>query len=155
MCLFYFIDLFIISFCTHSRAGRGNLMLSHSVPHFPPISEGIACWVAELRSSLPRHQSCLHSHFVLLRHDWAQHELIYFIIYLVSLNKICTETELSPLSSLQTLLKAIIPFDDTCFFLMFHFIYFFVLRVQQSIFNSILLEIITHYFFLLIFCFPL
>ena len=28
---------------THSRVGRGNLVLRHSVPQFPPISGGIAC----------------------------------------------------------------------------------------------------------------
>ena len=27
----------------HSRVGRGNIMLRHSVPHFPPSSGGVAC----------------------------------------------------------------------------------------------------------------
>ena len=30
-------------FATHSRVGRGNLLLRHSVPHFLPNSGGIAC----------------------------------------------------------------------------------------------------------------
>ena len=36
----------------HSRVGRGNLVLKHSVPHFPPSSGGIAYWVAELNATL-------------------------------------------------------------------------------------------------------
>ena len=28
---------------THRRVSRGNLVLIHSVPHFPPNSRGIAC----------------------------------------------------------------------------------------------------------------
>ena len=36
----------------HSRVGRGNLVLRHSVPHFSPSSGGIACCVAELNPAL-------------------------------------------------------------------------------------------------------
>ena len=36
----------------HSRVGRENLVLSHSVPHFLPNSGSIACWVAELNAAL-------------------------------------------------------------------------------------------------------
>ena len=36
----------------HSRVGRGNLVLRHSVPHFLPNSGGIACWVAKLNVAL-------------------------------------------------------------------------------------------------------
>ena len=45
----------IISFTLHpihSRVGRGNLLLRHSVPHFLPNSGGIACLVAELNAAL-------------------------------------------------------------------------------------------------------
>ena len=27
----------------HSRVGRGNLVLRHSISHFPPKSGGVAC----------------------------------------------------------------------------------------------------------------
>ena len=33
-------------FCIPHTAGRGNLVLRHFVLHFPPISQGIAYWVA-------------------------------------------------------------------------------------------------------------
>ena len=36
----------------HNRVGRGNLELRHSVPHFQPNYEGIACWVAEVNAAL-------------------------------------------------------------------------------------------------------
>ena len=36
----------------HSRVGRGNLLLRHSVPHFLPNSGGIACLGAELNAAL-------------------------------------------------------------------------------------------------------
>ena len=36
----------------HSRVGRGNLVLWHSVPLFLPNSGGIACWVAQLNAAL-------------------------------------------------------------------------------------------------------
>ena len=35
-----------------SRVARGNLVLRHAVPHFPPNSRGIACCVAELHAAL-------------------------------------------------------------------------------------------------------
>ena len=35
----------------HSRVGTGNRVLRHSVPHFPPKSGGIACWVVELNAA--------------------------------------------------------------------------------------------------------
>ena len=35
----------------HSRVGRANQVLRHSVPHFPPNSGGIACCV-ELNAAL-------------------------------------------------------------------------------------------------------
>ena len=78
----------------HSRVGRGNLVLRHSVPQFPPNSGGIACW-AELnntrfastpegrngnihlskyfissRGDRTHNQSVLQWHFVPLRHGW-------------------------------------------------------------------------------------
>ena len=37
---------------SHSRVGKGNLSLRHSVPHFLPNSGGIACRVAELNAAL-------------------------------------------------------------------------------------------------------
>ena len=49
------VDFFFISFTlypAHSRVDWGNLVLRHSVPHFPPNSGGIACWVAELNAAL-------------------------------------------------------------------------------------------------------
>ena len=36
----------------HSRVGRGNLVLRHSVSHFLPNSGDIACCVAELNAAL-------------------------------------------------------------------------------------------------------
>ena len=36
----------------HSRIGRGNLVLRHTVSHFPLSSGGIAWWVAELNAAL-------------------------------------------------------------------------------------------------------
>ena len=45
----------IISFTlypAHSRVRRGNVVLRHFVPHFPPSSGGIACWMAELNAAL-------------------------------------------------------------------------------------------------------
>ena len=74
----------------HSRVGSENLVLRHSVPHSPPSSEGIACWVAELKTVLcldtrakkwkykyfisssgdrTHNQLILQSNFVPLRHD--------------------------------------------------------------------------------------
>ena len=35
----------------HTRVGRGNLVLRHSVSHFPMVSGGIVCWVAELNAA--------------------------------------------------------------------------------------------------------
>ena len=37
---------------THDKVVRGNLVLRHSVPYFPPSSGGIVCWVAELNAAL-------------------------------------------------------------------------------------------------------
>ena len=34
-----------------AEEGRGNLVLIHSFPHFPPNSGGITCWVAELNAA--------------------------------------------------------------------------------------------------------
>ena len=51
----FFIRFLNISFTlypAHSRVGRRNLVLRHSVPHFPPSFGGIACWVAELNAAL-------------------------------------------------------------------------------------------------------
>ena len=39
-------------YSTHSRIGRGNLVLKPSAPHLPSKSEGIACLVAELNAAL-------------------------------------------------------------------------------------------------------
>ena len=36
----------------YSRVGRGNLVLRHSIPHFPTIFLGIVCWVEELNAAL-------------------------------------------------------------------------------------------------------
>ena len=89
----------------HSRVGRGNLVSRHSVPHFLPNSEGIACWVAErnavlwldtrakkrkykfkqvfhlLEWGLNPQPVDLQSHFVPLRHDWAQLGLLFYLFY--------------------------------------------------------------------------
>ena len=52
------LDFFILSFISftlhpaHSRVGRGNLVLRHSVLYCPPNSGGIACWVTELNAAL-------------------------------------------------------------------------------------------------------
>ena len=48
-----FIDkISFILYPAHGRVVRGNLVLSHSVPHFLPNSRGNACWVAELNATL-------------------------------------------------------------------------------------------------------
>ena len=46
-------------YLTHSRVGRENLVLRHSVTYFPSNSGNIACWVSggTERCPLPRHQS--------------------------------------------------------------------------------------------------
>ena len=36
----FFIKISFTLYPTHSRVGRGNLVLSHSVPHFPSNSAG-------------------------------------------------------------------------------------------------------------------
>ena len=99
------------------RVGRGNLVLRHSVPHFPPNSGGIDCWWKSMPrfSSTPErrngninvnkyfifssgnrthNQSILQSHFVPLRHDKPYHLLklkelwnLYVEIYWIILNK--------------------------------------------------------------------
>ena len=43
---FLLLDIFFTSFAlnpAHRRVCRGNLVVRHSVPHFPPSSGGIAC----------------------------------------------------------------------------------------------------------------
>ena len=37
---------------THSGVGRGNLVLTHSVPQFPPNFIVFACWVVEINALL-------------------------------------------------------------------------------------------------------
>ena len=46
--LFFFI---VTAYPAHSRLDSGNIVLRHSVPHFPSNS-GIACWVAGLNAAL-------------------------------------------------------------------------------------------------------
>ena len=46
------IEISFTLYPAHSRVGRGNLVLRHSVPHFLPNSGAIACWVAELNAAL-------------------------------------------------------------------------------------------------------
>ena len=46
------ISISFTLYTTHSRVGKGNLVLRHSVPHFPPSSGGIACCMAELNAAL-------------------------------------------------------------------------------------------------------
>ena len=57
-------------------------MLRHSVPHFPPTSLGIECWLAELNAALCL-ANCVYSHtLVPLRHNWPQFlKVIYIIIF--------------------------------------------------------------------------
>ena len=55
--IIYANDIFktFISFTlypAHSRVGRGNLVLRHSIPPFLPNFGGIACWVAQLNAAL-------------------------------------------------------------------------------------------------------
>ena len=96
--MFFFISFTL--YLAHSRVGRGNLVLRHSVPHFLPNSGGIASWVTELNSSTPErrngkinlskyfisssgdpthNKSVLQSHFVSQRHDWPH--LIFSLNY--------------------------------------------------------------------------
>ena len=45
-------------YSTHSKVGKENLVLRHSIPHFLPNSGGIACWAIKLNATLRlRHQS--------------------------------------------------------------------------------------------------
>ena len=44
--------LILTLYPAHSKVGKGNLVLRHSVPHVPPHSGGIACSVAELNALL-------------------------------------------------------------------------------------------------------
>ena len=79
----------IMLYSAHSRAGRGNLVLRHSVPYFSTNSGGIAYWVAELNAACleieekngnkylicssgdwTHYQSYLQLHFVPLHHKW-------------------------------------------------------------------------------------
>ena len=61
----------------HSRIARGNLVLRHSVPHFPPNSGDIAC--------SPRHQSGeMEIQIKLIFHflEWLSNPLVGFTVTL-------------------------------------------------------------------------
>ena len=96
-----FIYYFFTLFPAHSWVVRGNLVLRHTVTHYPPNSAGIACWLAELNGALyldtkakkwkcklskyfissrgdrTHNQSILQSYSVSLLHDWPH--LLYFL----------------------------------------------------------------------------
>ena len=74
-------------YSTHSREGKGNLLLRHSVTHIPPNSEGgggiqgrrFASTTKRINENINLNISCgdrthnqshLQAQFVLLRHDW-------------------------------------------------------------------------------------
>ena len=50
----YFFNMSLINqlHAVWCSVGRGNLVLRHSVSHFPSSSGGITCWVAELNVAL-------------------------------------------------------------------------------------------------------
>ena len=69
--IYCYIHTYLLSFTlfpAHSRVGRGNLVLRHSVAHFPPNSGGIACWVAELNAAL-----CLDTRAKKWKYKWKKY----------------------------------------------------------------------------------
>ena len=101
----------------HSRIGRGNLMLRHSVPQFLPNSTVRFASAPERKNrniSLSKYfisssgdqihyQSVLQSHFVPLRHDWPQSmcKQIYQLNLRISLGQIINGVAGCTMSRLQ------------------------------------------------------
>ena len=66
--IFYYISFRVTLYPAYSWLGRGNLVLRHSVLHFPPNFKDIARWVAELNTVTRRAYHL---------HHWATTALLY------------------------------------------------------------------------------